>query len=89
MEKIIFKFWFRNGAYIEREVIIDDSFSTEDKIELAKNCSKIQDIVKESFREKTLNFGAQITVGGMTVRVDELIAFDMIPVEDVKGSVSD
>jgi uncharacterized protein YbbC (DUF1343 family) len=85
MGKVIFKFWFKNGSYIEKEVAINESVSDEEKIKFVKASHEIQNCIKECFKD-TDNHG-QVTIEGMVIRVDDLIAFDMIPIDEKEETI--
>lgn len=75
--KIIFKFWFRNGTYIEKEVVFDESTPQEDVENFGAHLPKLEDTVKKAFKE---DLNGNLNINNMIVRCSELIAFDIIPV---------
>jgi len=75
--KIIFKFWFKNGTYIEKEVVFDESVSQEEVEDFGKNLPKSREEVAKSFKE---NLNGELHINNMIIRCSELIAFDIIPI---------
>lgn len=75
---MIFKFWFRNGSYIEKALAIDTALLNDiEKHDWEILIKQFQDVTKEAFKEPNDVHG-QITIHGLTVRVDDLIAFEMV-----------
>jgi hypothetical protein len=72
---LVYKFWFRNGTYIEKRVHI-----TEDNVEKFTPIEKIMDTLEEAFRE---NLDGHIGISQFVVRVSDVIAFD-IEIEEVE-----
>ncbi len=75
--KIIFKFWFKNGTYIEKEVIFDESTSQEDVENFEAILFKLKNTIKEVFKD---DLNGNIKINNMIVRCSELIAFDIIQI---------
>lgn len=75
--KLIFKFWFKNGAYIEKEMVLDENTSKEEIEGLNKNLPRLKEMVAKSFRG---NLNADLNINNLTVRCSELIAFDIMPI---------
>lgn len=73
--KLIFKFWFKNGTYIEKEMVLDENTSKEEIEGLNENLPRLKEIVAKSFRE---NLNADLNINNLTVRCSKLIAFDII-----------
>lgn len=77
--KLIFKFWFQNGTYIEKEIVLDEDAQKEDVEKLSSAMQKIISSVKECFKEK---YDGSVSVNNLIVRCSELIAFDIIPITE-------
>ena len=76
--KLIFKFWFQNGTYIEKEVVLNEEDMTKEEIE-AFNAAlpKLISSVKTCFKE---GIKGEFNINNLIVRCSELIAFDIIPI---------
>ncbi len=75
--KLIFKFWFKNGTYIEKEVVLDEKTPQEEIENFGENLPKSIADVRKTFKE---NVNGELHINNLTVRCSELIAFDIIPV---------
>ncbi len=75
--KLIFKFWFKNGTYIEKEMVIDENTSQKEVEGLNKNLPKLKETIKKALSEES---DASIIINNMAIRCSELIAFDIIPI---------
>lgn len=75
---MIFKFWFRNGTYIEKALDIDTALLNDiEKHDWEILIKQFLDVTTEAFKEPNDVHG-QITISGLVVRVDDLIAFEMV-----------
>ena len=75
--KLIFKFWFKNGTYIEKEVVFDENTPQEEAEDFIKGIPKLKETTERSFAE---NLDADLRINNMIIRCSELIAFDIIPI---------
>lgn len=75
--KLIFKFWFKNGTYIEKEVVFDENTPQEDAEDFIKGIPRLKEIAEKSFTE---DLNADLRINNMIVRCSELIALDIIPI---------
>lgn len=75
--KLIFKLWFKNGTYIEKEVVIDENTPKEDIDKFIDGLPKLNKTVSEAFRQ---DINAEVSINNLIVRCSELIAFDIIPI---------
>lgn len=76
--KLIFKFWFQNGTYIEKEMALNEEDMTKEEIEafnaaLPKLISSVETCFKEGIK-------GELNISNLIVRCSELIAFDIIPI---------
>lgn len=76
--KLIFKFWFQNGTYIEKEVVINEKDITKEEIDafnavLPKLISSIKTCFKDGVK-------GEFNINNLIVRCSELIAFDIVPI---------
>lgn len=78
IRKLIFKFWFKNGTCIEKESLLDDC-SKEEKEEIISGIPKIIEVVRKAFKE---NLNGELHIENFVIRYSELIAFDIIPIEE-------
>lgn len=79
--KLIFKFWFQNGTYIEKEVIFDEDTSKEDIENFNAALPKLISSVKSCFKD---GVKGEFNINNLIVRCSELIAFDIIPITEEK-----
>lgn len=77
--KLIFKFWFRNGTYIEKEVKFDEDTPEEDIEAFNKALPGLFSSVKKCFRNSV---EAEFNINNLIVKCSELIAFDIIPITE-------
>ena len=76
--KLIFKFWFQNGTYIEKEVVLSEEDMTKEEIEAFNSAlSKLIGSIKTCFKE---GVEGEFNINNLIVRCSELIAFDIIPI---------
>lgn len=76
-KKLIFKLWFKNGTYIEKELEFDEDASEEIIRGFEKGIQKMNNVIKTCFKE---DMRAELNINNMIVRCSELIAFDIIPI---------
>ncbi len=74
-DKILFKMWFINGTYIEKESVLDESRA----VEVLENLKQIKYSVQTAF-DKKLN--GNLYIDGLIIRLSELIAIDIIPITE-------
>ena len=81
----IFKLWFKNGTYIEKEVSFDENTPQKEIKNLSKGIETLLSTANKAFKE---NISASLIINSLYVRVDELIAVDVVPIilesEDLK-----
>lgn len=81
----IFKLWFKSGTYIEKEVSFDENTPQKEIENLDKGIEVLISTANKAFKE---NISASLNINSLYVRVDELIAIDVVPIilesEDLK-----
>ena len=77
-EKFIFKFWFKNGTYIEKEVKFAE-FSKEDVETFVSGTEDAIEKIRRCLRDGA---DGETHINNMIVRCSELIAFDLIPIKN-------
>ena len=73
-KKYLFKIWFKNGTYIEKEKVFDEE---PDKLE--EGFAEIKELVINAFRK---NSDGYLSFDYMVIRISELIAIDIVPITE-------
>lgn len=77
--KLIFKLWFQNGTYIEKEVMFDEDMPKEGIENFNAALPKLINSVKTCFK---YGVKGEFNINNLIVRCSEPIAFDIIPITE-------